>query len=51
MLLHHAQPLSGVEPILHHIGVARVQVAEYSDGAADVEEGDAIMLTVGATSA
>ena len=28
MLLHQAQPLAGVEPRLHHIGVARVEGAE-----------------------
>ena len=41
VLLHKAQPLSCVEPGLHHVGVACVQVAEHADDAADVEERDA----------
>ena len=41
VLLHNAQPLSGVETRLHHVGIARVEIAQYTDGAADVEERDA----------
>src|ERR1700754_1796332 len=41
MLSHYAQPLAGIEPRLHHVGIARVEIAEYADSAADMEERDA----------
>ncbi len=41
VLFHQPQPLSGIEPVLDHVGVARIQVAEHTDGAADVKVRDA----------
>ena len=40
MLLHQAQPLAGVESVLHHVRVAGVEVAQHAQSAADMKERD-----------